>query len=216
MKQLLIGRNPECDLKIDDLTVSRLHAQLTFNDDGTIIIEDLNSAAGTKVNGEYVRKKKIKSTDRIELGSNGYFIDILKLIPPKTNYAEEFDLLRSVYENYASDKIRINKLVNKKGSLARSIPMAIPGLITLCVGLAISETYKPLLTISGGALSVLVPLIAVGMSSKQYSKREEMMEELNADFQVKYVCPKCKRFLGYLTWQHLKNTGGCSSCKITW
>ena len=55
---LLIGREAKtCDLQMNDLSVSRLHARL-FNEQGTIWLEDMGSANGTLVNGRVVKKGK--------------------------------------------------------------------------------------------------------------------------------------------------------------
>jgi hypothetical protein len=215
MKQIKIGRNSDNDVVIADATIGRNHAILTVTDDESLIIEDLGSANGTKVNGNLIRKKFIMASDRVELGSNGYLLDLKKHIPPKVNFEKEFDQLKAVYDKYLTDKIRISKKLNQKSSLMRALPMAIPGLITLSMGFVANEVYKPYLTISGGVLSVLIPMIAMGLSSGQMARRDELIERLNAEFQVDYVCPKCRRFLGYISWQSIKNTGGCS-CKAKW
>ena len=55
---LLIGREAKtCDLQINDLSVSRLHARL-FSEQGTIWLEDRGSTNGTLVNGRVVKKGK--------------------------------------------------------------------------------------------------------------------------------------------------------------
>ena len=52
-KPILIGRHPECDVIIDDGSVSRHHAQIT-NEHGAFYIEDLKSRNGTYVNDSQV------------------------------------------------------------------------------------------------------------------------------------------------------------------
>ncbi len=49
--QLIIGREPSCDLVIADRQVSRRHARLTATSDG-VLLEDLGSKNGTNYNGE--------------------------------------------------------------------------------------------------------------------------------------------------------------------
>ena len=46
-----IGRSRECDIFLEDLSVSRLHATLHLLSDGSYEIEDRHSATGTFVNG---------------------------------------------------------------------------------------------------------------------------------------------------------------------
>ncbi len=65
----LLGRDPECDLALDDGEVSWRHARVG-PDDGHVTIEDLGSTNGTFVNGErLLERRQLESGDRIELGS---------------------------------------------------------------------------------------------------------------------------------------------------
>jgi hypothetical protein len=57
-----IGRSPDCDIFLDDVTVSRKHAVL-LDDDGAFSIEDLGS-----LNGTYVNRKRIESAARLQTG----------------------------------------------------------------------------------------------------------------------------------------------------
>ena len=67
--QVIIGRVREsADLVIDHRSISKEHARLTRQSDGTWQILDLGSANGLKINGEPYSKCEISSGDRIELG----------------------------------------------------------------------------------------------------------------------------------------------------
>lgn len=66
--ELLIGRLPECDLQLDDPSVSRRHARLTEGAGGWTI-EDLDSTNGVRVNGTTVRQTSLSEGDTIELGT---------------------------------------------------------------------------------------------------------------------------------------------------
>jgi FHA domain/zinc-ribbon domain len=57
-----IGRSPDCDIFLDDVTVSRKHAVLV-EQDGDFLIEDLGS-----LNGTFVNRKRIESATRLESG----------------------------------------------------------------------------------------------------------------------------------------------------
>ena len=46
-----IGRDPENDLFLDDVTVSRRHAEIRRLDDGSFVLEDLGSLNGTYLDG---------------------------------------------------------------------------------------------------------------------------------------------------------------------
>lgn len=65
---MLVGRLPECDVQIDDVSVSRRHARLTERGGGWAI-EDLDSTNGVRVNGTSVQQTTLQNGDTIELGS---------------------------------------------------------------------------------------------------------------------------------------------------
>jgi Protein of unknown function (DUF3662)/FHA domain len=63
-----IGRLPECDVTLDDPSVSRRHARI-WRTGGTWAIQDLGSTNGVKVNGSRVGESDLTDGDRLQLGS---------------------------------------------------------------------------------------------------------------------------------------------------
>jgi pSer/pThr/pTyr-binding forkhead associated (FHA) protein len=68
-----LGRGTECDITLPDATVSRNHASLQVNGDGTVLISDLGSANGTfvRVNDEWkkVDRATIREDEKVRFGS---------------------------------------------------------------------------------------------------------------------------------------------------
>jgi hypothetical protein len=62
-----IGRSPECELVLRDSRVSRRHARLTARD-GVLVLTDLGSTNGTRVNGHRVTEVALGAGDRITIG----------------------------------------------------------------------------------------------------------------------------------------------------
>jgi len=73
-EQLLVGRDPRCDIVLADPTVSRRHARLLSRDGGWIV-QDLDSTNGTIVNRARVGRCRIAPGDRIQFGDQLVAID---------------------------------------------------------------------------------------------------------------------------------------------
>ena len=69
---LRIGRAPDNDLVLDDLLVSRYHAELRQLPDGGYEIADLGSQNGTFVNGRRVSARPIADSDTIGIGHSTF------------------------------------------------------------------------------------------------------------------------------------------------
>ena len=62
-----IGRSPDCDIFLDDVTVSRQHAVLQRSDDG-FTIEDQGSLNGTFVNRRRIERAELADGDELQIG----------------------------------------------------------------------------------------------------------------------------------------------------
>jgi hypothetical protein len=63
-----IGRLPECDVVLSDPNVSRRHAEVRRQGDDIVVV-DLDSTNGTKVNGAGVKERKLRDGDEISVGT---------------------------------------------------------------------------------------------------------------------------------------------------
>ena len=62
-----VGRHPESDIFLDDITVSRRHAEIRRTDGG-FSLHDVGSLNGTYVNRERVEGAELRSGDEIQIG----------------------------------------------------------------------------------------------------------------------------------------------------
>lgn len=70
----IVGRGPECDVRIDHPDVSRRHARLSLRDDG-LWVEDLGSKNGTTVDGVRVTEPTLAPPRaRISFGGPTYVL----------------------------------------------------------------------------------------------------------------------------------------------
>ena len=63
----LIGRSPECEVFLDDVTVSRRHAEI-LHDGDRYTIRDLGSLNGTFVNRQRVESAELHDDDEVQIG----------------------------------------------------------------------------------------------------------------------------------------------------
>jgi pSer/pThr/pTyr-binding forkhead associated (FHA) protein len=61
------GRDPSSDVFLDDVTVSRKHAEIHRREDG-FFVRDVGSLNGTYVNGDSVEETKLTSGDEVQVG----------------------------------------------------------------------------------------------------------------------------------------------------
>lgn len=79
---IILGRTKDCDIQIDDQSVSSKHARIVIEDDPyldnnkLLFLEDLKSTNGTELNGKSVVKEKLTDGDAIKIGFTHFrFVD---------------------------------------------------------------------------------------------------------------------------------------------
>lgn len=238
--EIIVGRKGEQSFPIMDKAVSGKHLKLTTMPDGKVQVEDLGSTNGTFIDGVRVIKTIVSRNTVVQMGSTFTF-RISDVIPevakkpvappvnnpnggarsmppaqPKPEYDEEilrkFRNLESVWNKYQEEKINLQKSNASKGFL-RMLPMFVLGglgyLISCIPELA---QFRTAITLAGLGIGIIITWI----SYKSATNLPEQMEKLNQQFQIDYVCPKCKQFLGFTPFEGLKNRGQCSACKSKW
>jgi pSer/pThr/pTyr-binding forkhead associated (FHA) protein len=74
--EFLIGRGPDCDLRLPVSSVSRHHCLLHVTQD-SVSVTDLGSANGTFVNGQRVRSQMaLQSGDLLGVGTCQFVVDL--------------------------------------------------------------------------------------------------------------------------------------------
>ncbi|AWM37487.1 Glycogen accumulation regulator GarA [Gemmata obscuriglobus] len=68
---LLFGRHEECDVQLNSKKVSRRHCVLAQVND-YLVIRDLGSTNGVRINGERVAEGKLKPGDELQIGNFKY------------------------------------------------------------------------------------------------------------------------------------------------
>lgn len=120
-KPIIVGRSSDLDMVLVEDMVSRKHARITMQQD-QIWIEDLGSTNGSFVNGEKIKRARLKEGDRVLIGTS-----ILKVIAGEGSRADSTDAKRDL-ENVAAARGRNTQARTMSGSI-EEVPL--PDLLQL-------------------------------------------------------------------------------------
>src|SRR5262245_36152847 len=67
-EMILVGRQEDCDLRLDHKSVSKMHCVLVKTD-GLLLLRDLGSTNGTRVNGTRVRRAALLPNDKLSVAN---------------------------------------------------------------------------------------------------------------------------------------------------
>src|SRR5688500_20393477 len=78
---VLVGRKEDCDLRLDHKSISKLHCVLVKTD-GLLLLRDLGSTNGTRVNGTRVRRAALLPNDKISFANFHFRIHLGPMVEP--------------------------------------------------------------------------------------------------------------------------------------
>lgn len=195
-KKYTLGRNPDNAVCINKPQVSGHHATLTVVSENVMLLEDHDSTNGTFVNGIQIQRTLVGPDDQVMFGNlpigleklfakNRPAIEAPRPSPPNNDYSAEFLKLKEVYEANQEARKAIQRS-DKLKVLARAGLVFIPH-----IGLPLGMLMMGMLT-----------------NTEKYAV-------LDREYQLKYVCPKCRRYLGNVFWETLANQKRCG-CGAVW
>jgi pSer/pThr/pTyr-binding forkhead associated (FHA) protein len=71
---VVVGRHPACDARLDSLRVSRHHCCM-MQESGEVVVRDLGSTNGTRINGQRVEMGRLKPGDELSIAHIRYRLD---------------------------------------------------------------------------------------------------------------------------------------------
>lgn len=71
----LVGRKEDCDLRLNHKSVSKLHCVLVKSD-GMLLVRDLGSTNGTRVNGQRIRRAALLPNSQLSIASFGFRVHL--------------------------------------------------------------------------------------------------------------------------------------------
>ena len=174
-KRIVIGRGEDCDLPVNDTSVSRVHAEIHVIEGGRYEVVDRDSSNGVRVNGVELKRAILDAGDVIELG------DVqLKFVPAGQAYHPQEPLRRSSLEPGVGD--------HQPAAAGRTRVIAIVAVIAaLGVVAAVALRHDPDRTTAGPAevnpaakaLDEAKVLLASGDVEGALRKSQEIPEESN-------------------------------------
>ena len=78
---ILVGRKEDCDVRIDHKSISKLHCVIVKTD-GLLLLRDLGSTNGTRVNGQRVRRAALLPNDQLQIASLRFSVQFAEDEPP--------------------------------------------------------------------------------------------------------------------------------------
>jgi len=130
---ILIGRDTDSNLYLDDSGISKNHASIVFSNE-TYTLKDNGSASGSIVNGARVREHKLAHDDIIQFGPYSFKVD-LKNPFPITTAVEENDVQLQRSGHSYTRRVQLAEIagLEKSGSLhvvmtdtPKTLPLPLP------------------------------------------------------------------------------------------
>lgn len=109
---IVIGRKEDCDVRLEHKSVSKMHCVLVKTD-GLLLLRDLGSTNGTRVNGTRVRRAALLPNDQLSIAHYKFRIhlgpDLVESAQPDEhtqhlNSHEVAEMLRQVRERADDDE----------------------------------------------------------------------------------------------------------------
>ena len=204
-REIIIGKEGNQLIPIKGDSVSRQHAKLIVQDNGTIILEDMKSTNGTYVrnaNGDFERisRVQVKEDTVVRLGYAGihsftFWVHHM-LINTPTDYSFEFRRILQLYNMNVRQK---QKDLMKKNDMREYASIIAP-----ILGLSLSFLFSanPLMI----RMSITLPTLAVGIFFLGYAKKMRHINEYRQKF---ITCPHCGKPLTDYDLQQQQ----CQACK---
>src|SRR5215207_2220976 len=90
---IVIGRKEDCDVRLDHKSISKQHCVIVKTD-GLLLLRDLGSTNGTRVNGQRVRRAALLPNDHLHIASLKFKIEFCDSESPEIDgqeYTQQLD-----------------------------------------------------------------------------------------------------------------------------
>ena len=197
-------------------SVSRSHCRLTVAGDGKMTVNNVSDQNSLFVNGLEYKSKTITKEDLIELGADRYRLELPSILallnqgdnaPKSKAEPQTYHLahLKTIWGTYSDTKLK-NQIRERNFNALSSIP----GVISMVsIGLSFIPGLRAVFITIAAAFAIAFVLIRMDKAKKTPLQQKALEEK----FQDDYVCPHCKRFLGYQRYDLVLRNGECPKCR---
>ena len=205
-------------------TVSENHCHIRINTENEMRIINLKDGKNyTWVDGVPVTEAGITEDSMIALGGNEWQLDLKMILAffrkngmlKSTEKPYEISHLEAVYREYHDENMQIKIKQGQFGAIRSITGILTPFAILGGVFLGSNGSF---LTIGIYAVLILSGIFFVIHQWKTSKSLPIRLEELQKDFQARYVCPneECKRSFVGMPYDELKKMKTCPHCKKPW
>jgi pSer/pThr/pTyr-binding forkhead associated (FHA) protein len=114
---IVVGRKEDCDLRLEHKSVSKLHCVIVKTD-GLLLLRDLGSTNGTRVNGTRVRRAALLPNDQLSIA---HFKFRVSLGPDEPEPARPHEHTQALNAHELADLLRPGEGPDKAAGAARPL-----------------------------------------------------------------------------------------------
>jgi ribosome-associated protein YbcJ (S4-like RNA binding protein) len=216
---ITIGRAKDNTIVIEDARISRKHAKITVETDGSYFLEDLSSTDRIFVNGNKIKGKKVTLEDKVTFDNHEYLLEDLLIMAnviekPKDplDFTEEFAGLKVVYQEYSRFLKKRDKRKEKNDRFIKNLRIVL-GVIGIVFAIF---RYFTTGNVDIKSITICGALLTLGaLIGEIVFKLDEAPQK---EFESKWKCPKCGDDDDWFkeSWAKMAAQKKCKKCDAIW
>lgn len=107
-KTVTIGRDPGCDVRVDNPLLSRRHAQITAEGDD-VFLEDLGSTNGVYLHNQKISKAPLRDGDEFRIDKFSFHVKLGEAAPEQKKKEFAFDIMGTMQVDARALQERLKK-----------------------------------------------------------------------------------------------------------
>ena len=125
---IYIGRHQHSQVFLPDRMVSRRHAAIYTTQDGSWVLEDLESANKTFLNNKAIHKAPIKTGDKIHIGNFEIEVNLEPDIEPGENINLDDTLIPAARESSITSEAPLRQIISRKPDVELAPDINLPAM----------------------------------------------------------------------------------------